>query len=355
MSAKEIIIILALCILNCLNFQAQEKKQKKQFDYSKSTLFEENTPISIEVFVNKRKLLKDVGDDRKYHPAIVKHVETDGNIKEMKIEIQTRGNFRRNPETCNMAPLHFKIPKEARNDKNIFSGQKKLKLVVPCRQFSEKFQEYVILEYLVYQTYQLIADTALRTRLVNISLTDSLKADKPQNFTGFFIEELDQFSQRTNGLIKEFKRFHPKQVYPYQMIMLDVFQYFIGNTDWSVEVGHNINLLFFDQMVYPYAIPFDFDWSGLVNASYAVPSPVLGINNVQQRLFRGYERKIEDYSNIIQIFNDKKEAIYKLFQNSELLSQKTKSATISYFDDFYQTINNPKLLKKEFIENCRKL
>lgn len=354
---KSIIFLLLLTVF-CLSSNlllAQEKEKKKQKDYSASILFENKEPISIELYINKKNLFRDIGDDRKYHPAIIKHLSADNQAIEIPLKVQTRGNFRRNPDNCNMAPLSFKFSENDTKQKHIFSGQKKLKLVVPCKHGSEKFQEYVILEYLVYQFYELFTPAGYRTRLVNISLIDSMKQDKPLNYTGFFIEETDQMALRNSGQVKEFKKYHPEQVNREQMTMVNVFQYMIGNTDWSVEVGHNIKLLFIQNESIPFAIPYDFDWAGIVNAPYAVPAPHLGLTGVTERLYRGYLRKMEEYDPVIAEFNSKKEEIYQMIRNNNLLGERTKNTCLKYLDDFYETINNPKTVKREFIDKCRRL
>ena len=350
---KYIIILLLLVHFGQNLALSQAKEEKEPKDYSNSNLFEHDSLIKIKLYLNKKLLLRDVGDDRKYHNALVSYAEPDGE-KDLSIKIQTRGNFRRNPKNCNFAPLKFKIPKDVGKSKNIFSGQSSLKLVVPCFQNNEKYQEFVIQEYLIYKVYQLFTDISYKVRLVEIEMNDSLKTDKTIRFTGFFIEETQQLATRKNGLIKEFKKYHPEQVNREQMTMVNVFQYLIGNTDWSVEVGHNIKLIFLDNKGVPFAIPYDFDWSGIIDAPYAIPAPVLGINDVSQRLFRGYQRSIHEYDPVIQLFNEKKEAIYSLFMNCSMLSEKTKASTAKYIDEFYETINNPKQVQREFIDNCRK-
>ncbi len=51
--------------------------------------------------------------------------------------------------------------------------------------------------------------------------------------------------------------------------LMSVFQYMIGNTDWSVWALHNVVLLKADSTALPIVVPFDFDWCGIVNAPYA--------------------------------------------------------------------------------------
>ena len=72
-----------------------------------------------------------------------------------------------------------------------------------------------------------------------------------------------------------------------------VFQYLIGNTDWSLVTAdteehccHNIDL--FELGGHTLLVPYDFDLAGLVDASYAKPDPEIKIRSVRTRRYRGY-------------------------------------------------------------------
>ncbi|MEO5972822.1 MAG: hypothetical protein ABIP91_05620, partial [Sphingomicrobium sp.] len=78
-----------------------------------------------------------------------------------------------------------------------------------------------------------------------------------------------------------------------------LFQYMIGNLDWSMRAGpagepccHNSKLAGASRsptgMLVP--IPYDFDFSGLVDAPYAEPPDQLHVSSVRNRLYRGYCR-----------------------------------------------------------------
>jgi len=347
------LLFLFTLVINTVH--SQEKKEKKEVNYSKSILFNNLAPLNIELKVNKKSLLKDVKENPHYHQVVVKYQDSVEGLKECNFEISTRGNFRKNPQNCNSPPLKLSIPDEISKSSSLFCGQNKIKLVLPCLQESEKSQECLILEYLVYKTYELFTNVSYRTRLVNIAMIDSAKENHAQNFTGFFLEETEQLAKRNNGKVLKLKRFHPEKVDRSQMTFLAVFQYFISNTDWSVQAMHNIKLIFIQDQTIPLAIPYDFDWSGIVNASYAIPAPQLEIKSVRERLFRGYERSMEEYEPVIKLFNDKKQEIFNLYKNCEWLSERTKESTIKYIDEFYEIINSPKLVEREFIKNCRKL
>jgi len=70
--------------------------------------------------------------------------------------------------------------------------------------------------------------------------------------------------------------------------------YMIGNLDWSMRAGpagegccHNGRLLAGNGPYYT-PVPYDFDYSGLVDAPYAVPPDGFKISNVKSRVYQGY-------------------------------------------------------------------
>ena len=65
-----------------------------------------------------------------------------------------------------------------------------------------------------------------------------------------------------------------------------LFQYSIGNTDRSIPGRHNIQMVKSKDSTIskPFVIPYDFDYAGIVNTSYAVPDKNLGIESVTERV-----------------------------------------------------------------------
>ncbi|OQY04629.1 MAG: hypothetical protein B6I20_02725 [Bacteroidetes bacterium 4572_117] len=354
------IIVFMVVFLFCgISVSAQNAKEKRQqldsiANYQNSTLFNSDEIINFDLKFNKKAVFNDVGDNRVYHWAKVKYENENGDSVKLKIKVKTRGIFRRDPQNCNFPQLKLKIPKKVRWDTNIFSGQSSIKLVVPCFKNKERYQELVMKEYLAYRIYNLLTDLSYKVRLVNINLTDSASNKKLFSFRGYFIEETKQMAKRINGITLKLTRFHQKNVDRKQMTNFAVFQYFIGNTDWSVSGLHNMKLLFINNSNVPIAVPYDFDWCGLVNSPYAFPSPKIKTKSVRIRVFRGYERELEEYEPVIKKFNSKKTAIYKLFENNQLLSEKTRKSTKKYFDEFYETINDPKQVRNKFVRAARR-
>ena len=141
-----------------------------------------------------------------------------------------------------------------------------------------------------------------------------------------------------------------------QATLVGLFQYMIGNTDWAVPLNRNVKLLLdkTDSLSAPYIVPYDFDYCGLVNADYAVPVPELEIASVRDRLYRGFPRTMEELQATLQLFRDKKNAIYSLITNMEALSDYHRDDMIQYLDGFFLTINNEKKVKQIFIDHARK-
>lgn len=133
------------------------------------------------------------------------------------------------------------------------------------------------------------------------------------------------------------------------MARLALFQYMIGNTDWSVPYRHNIKLMYQESTIKPVPVPYDFDYTGIVMPPYAKPPAERGISSVRQRVFRGYTFPEEVYAELVPFFNSRKTAIYQLYHNNVLLDKKYRNQTIRYLDDFYAILNNPRRFDKHIV------
>ena len=122
---------------------------------------------------------------------------------------------------------------------------------------------------------------------------------------------------------------------------------------------HNVQL-FLDRTGRPYPVPFDFDFSGLVNARYATPDPRLPIRDVRQRLFRGFcpdqmNRLPEQYQGVYELFLEKRDELYELWRMQEGLDPDRLEATLEYLDDFYEILENPNRLKRNVLDHCHRI
>jgi hypothetical protein len=205
---------------------------------------------------------------------------------------------------------------------------------------------------MVYQLHNLITPKSFRARLVKVIYDDG---KSPEPLYGILLEEEDQMAARNNSMILETKLVRPEQTNSEDFMKTAVFEYLIGNTDWSVQYLQNIKLIATDSLSVPSTVPYDFDHSGLVNAPYAKPAEELFLATVRERRYRGYcVQDVKKFDNVIAHFNGLKEQIYALYQDNVLLEESYVKSTIRYFDDFYKVINEPKLLAREFQYPCLK-
>ena len=318
---------------------------------SPAPLFAGPDVLSFKLETDFGAVFKERGQESKEYPGKLSYSGPDGTPVTLDLEVRTRGNFRLRPQTCSFPPLRLDFPKGG-VENTIFAGQDKLKLTVHC-QDRRNYEQNLLLEYLIYRVFNLLTDQSYRARLARFTYVDA--AGKRDTLTryAFFIENDSLMAARLGGTILDVQEVHDETTEREQITRIAVFEYFIGNTDWSVWALHNIVLVAIPNNQVPIAVPYDFDWSGVISAPYARPDARLAIRTVRERLFRGYCRTAEELAPFFQAFNDKKEAIYDLYRNQEGLDPKVRDDALKYYDEFYKTINDPRAVTREFIRSCR--
>jgi hypothetical protein len=261
------------------------------------------------------------------------------------IRIYARGGFRR--ELCQMPSLmvNFKGKKSSS-----LNELKKMKVVCGCTT-SDYNERLVLMEYLAYKIYNLLTDMSFRVRLAKMTYKDLHNKIKAYEQYAFFIEDVDEMALRNN--CREFEK-ATSVVYTdrNQTSLMMIFQYMIGNLDWSIPNYHNIKLIqpLTDTLAYPFIVPYDFDFSGLVNASYAFPNhEMFSVEKVTDRFYRGSPRSPEEIELVLNVFKSKKEKIMQLVQEFTLLEDEDRQTMVKYLEEFYNTINNQKKVQYHFV------
>ncbi len=264
------------------------------------------------------------------------------------VVLEFRGHSRK--ELCYMPPLEINFKNE--NDSG-FSALGSLKLTSECKTYGE-FDQYLLKEYIIYRIYNLITDMSFHVRLLNLNFIDSAGKKKPITEHAFLTEDIKDMAKRNGCRNWKNRKLYAAEADRRQMTIVGIFEYMIGNTDWGVAVNHNTRYIISrkDSLARPYVVPYDFDYSGFVNTTYAIPDEKLGIENVRQRLYRGLPRTMEELDEALDIFKKQKDNIFSLIENFDLLTSKSKKEIISYLDDFYDQINKPQKVKEIFIQNA---
>lgn len=319
-------------------------------DEGNPQLFSSEEMLSVTIVTNMRTLLRDNDEDRDYHPATIS-VTTEGVEQDtVPVRLIQRGNFRRN--NCQLPPLklNFKGKDVAGT---YFDHIDKIKLVLPCRFKGDTYDELLLKEYLMYRMYNHLTDSSFRVRLLEITFKDSAERMDDLVRYGFFIEPVDNLEARLGGEEVEKLGIHPHATYAHLTNLVSMYQFMVGNTDWSISGLHNVKMIRMDSLGLPLVIPYDFDWCGAVDAPYAQPNPQLNLNAVTQRLYRGFCRPEEEMRKATQRFLDNREAMYQEVNSLTLLEEKARKKLIRYLDEFYEILDSERKWEYYFMSTCR--
>ncbi|HCU12343.1 MAG TPA: hypothetical protein DGB72_09485 [Gemmatimonadetes bacterium] len=326
---------------------AQSADSAKRADVP--AFFQSQDPIEVTFTTNIGKIRGDKRENPPWRPATLTYRGTEGNLVTVPVKARTRGIWRL--KMCEFPPLRLNFSKETSKG-TIFHKLDKPKLVSYCHDM-DSYEQYILQEYQLYRIYQLLTPVSHKARLLKFAYADSSDGKVRARRYGIVMEEPSALAARLGGSLIAQKGARASDLDPLQDALFGVFQYFIGNTDFSVAGLHNVEL-FFSSRGDVMPIAYDFDFAGAVNARYAVPDSTLRLLSVRQRLFRGYCTDAESYGKAFAAFNQKKPEIYALYSDSigKLMDRGTVKETLRYFDEFYDTINNQRAAKRSIIESC---
>jgi hypothetical protein len=311
-------------------------------------LFEATEPLQVTLTADFGAIAKDRGTTKHDHVGTLAYGGPGEDTVAMEVRLRTRGHYRL--RTCQYPPLKVVFDR-AHTAHTIFAHQGgSLKLVVQCRS-SRSYANYLLEEHLIYRVYNLLTDRSFRARLAVVTYVDPREKHRPETRYGFFMEDDDRMAARNSAsVLKEKGIFQPDTDFE-QMTLLGVFQYMIGNTDWSVAGLHNI-VPIRDSTNVIFPVPYDFDWSGVIWTPYAQPDPRLGIATVRQRIFRAVCRTPVDLAPVFARFNALKDSIYALYRAQPGLEPQRVKQALDYYDEFYETINDQRRVDREFLRSC---
>jgi len=274
--------------------------------------------------------------------------ETDSINKE--IRLKSRGEMRNG--YCSLPPIRLNFKKTEFPNAKDLDKIEKLKMVTHCKYGNE---DYLLKEFLIYKLFNVLTDTSFRVRLVKMEYINTHKKSKPVNTYAFFIEPVEMLAERVNATVVNSVNLTQKNIVPQMMDRMAIFNYMIGNTDWSVPNLHNckvLSTLNFNSSGLGMVVPYDFDYSGLVDADYAIPYEPLGLSSVRERRYVGICRTEDVFLNAIKEFAGKKEAFYKVINDFQMLDEKEKAKMISYLDSFYDEFDKRNSIVNSILKGC---
>ncbi len=320
-------------------------------------LFTSSEPISITLSAPWR----DIERKEKYqgaYPAKIEFTDELGNATSLDMTVERRGRTRQ--AVCSFPPIKLRFDKNEVKGTS-FRGQKSLKMVTHC-QTNSRYEQFYVLEMLIYRMYNIITDFSFRVRPLSVTYVDSEHADQDEPRFAFLIEDDSDVAKRNGQKKLKIAKTTRKRLESRESTNFALFQYMISNLDWSTLSGpdkdkccHNAKLIGQDPKKGPvYAIPYDFDAAGLINAPYAVPPAKLPVRNVKQRLYRGFCAHNETVEEGRQRFLGNEQAILALVRDETLLNSSTRKKALKFLEDFFDTLKDDRQFEKKIIAKCRK-
>ncbi len=351
MKNQTILSILILLFFGPFSLCSQTVETPVQEDQI-SRLFLEQEILPLKLGFSNKEMKKETNDSTYIFTKL--HFRDGDAWDSLDVRIRARGNYRRTH--CYFPPLKVKIKKSEAKE-TLFRGNKELKLVMPCVQ-SSSTHDNIVKEYMAYKIYEVISPYHFKTRMADIEFTEFKgKKDKVHKVKGFLIEDIDNVADRV-GANKMKRVVHPLEQDDITSAQNDFFQYMIGNTDFSTAYQHNQKLLFTnDYKTVP--LPYDFDMSGLVDASYAVVSQVggevLSIESVTDRMYRGFVRDEAVFQKVRRQYRELKPEIFGVIDGLKPQFENEKEFEIArkFIADFYTVLESDSQFNSQIIRMAR--
>lgn len=287
-------------------------------------------------------------DDVNYMDATLTY-NNQGEVITENLKLRARGKFRL--KQCDMPPILLNF-----NDSSggLFNGMDKIKMVTVC---SAGNPEYLLKEYTVYKLYNIMTPESYRVRLLRVNYINSVQGSKPLTEYAFIMEPDEVLAKRIGGIEVKTTNLTQKNVIPALMDRTAIFNYMIGNTDWSVPIDHNIKLYAMPASREPHlavCIPYDFDFSGLVDTHYSSPFPSLGLSTVRERMYLGMCRDRKTFAKALEEFSQKEQDFYRIINQSTWLDERSKNEMTYYLNTFFMELENPEEMVKTILRECLK-
>jgi hypothetical protein len=278
------------------------------------------------------------------------------NGETLPITLAARGITRR--RNCDFPPMMVDFVDKP-GDASLFHKQNRLKLVTHCKGEAD-FDRYVLREYAAYKLYNVLTPESLKVRLAKIRYVDDGKPVTER--WGFFIEDIDDLGKRVGGKELEVTSVLSPTLDPSDAARYVLFQYMIGNLDWDMTNGppgseccHNSKLIGKTaearEALTP--VPYDFDFSGFVNAPYATPPDAVPVQSVRTRYFRGLCRHSDAVRAEVAAFQAARPAFDGVLQSIDQFTPRDRDNMRKYLAAFYDDIATAKGIDK-VLKTCRK-
>jgi hypothetical protein len=327
--------------------------EKNRLEAEALPLFHGEEPVEFVLTADWKAVQRDRKvDSKKLYPGTLAIVKDGVAGTPFPIQLRTRGHVRRNPRMCGFAPLRLELPKD-KTKGTIFEGHGKVKLGTHC-QNDGVYQQYTLKDYLANRLHNTLTPRSLRARLAKVTYAETAGGKEPYTKLGIVFEDVDDMAARAGA--RELPV--PRQMFQYvdqrQLMFMSMFEYMIGNTDYSILALHNVIMLD-DAKGARLTVPYDFDYSGLVDAHYAAAVKDLNLSSVRDRLYRGPCKSEAEVNEALAPFREKQAELLALpaTLTKHGLNEGERKDAEKYLNEFFELISRPDKVKRTFVSDCK--
>lgn len=347
-SFQSLLIVAAVWLLNAPVADAQEAEKPAK-------IFTSDAVIAATIDAPWREISRFKERDTAW-PGTFSFQTASGERKTIPVSITTRGLTRK--RICDFPPLRLDFDKEASKG-TAFRGAGNLKMVTHCF-YHNRYEDYYVKEYLGYKLYNRVTDMSFRVQGLDVNYIDGSDDRKPTERFAFLIEDPDDVAKRNDLKKLDITEANPKLLDARQTTRFMLFQYLIGNLDWSVLSGpgkrccHNARLIgSSDSANVVYPVPYDLDSSGLADTHYAAPPKNLRVRTVKQRLFRGFCDHNDQIPATVKQYQLLRGEFEELIRSEPRLDAREKKKALDYVGDFYEVLDSEKAMDRRLSGSCR--
>ncbi len=326
-------------------------------------LFESHAIIDLAIPLDFKTLCRPrETPDCDYTPTTLDYIDEHGVEQSIAIEVKIRGGWRSLARNCS-APLLFIRFNETETADTPFQGQSVLPLTTHCgqglsieeskvRQTRSTWEQYLLKEYLAHELYNVITGVSIHARLVRMTYPNPDKPGRKIENYAFFTEHFESVARRNGYELLPRGEFNPEKLDLHAASRVALFQFMIGNTDWSIVRERNIALLQKpDDGQVP--LPYDFDMSGLVNAHYAGPPPSLPIDEVLERYYLGFCGPEAGLDTLFAHYLSKQNDLLATAESIPGLNRKSQKTTRQFLMDFFEVLHSEDLRTEQIVNHCQ--
>jgi len=314
-----------------------------------STLFDHDGVLDVTLSGPLSRTIRS-RSDREEFPFVL---TVDG--MDVNVNARLRGHSR--VRLCRFPPLRLRFDQDAAGAA-LLAGLGRVKMVTHCKTGDTRAEDSMLSEYAAYRLFNRISDKSYRVRLLRVTYIDTdgkLKGLDDRAYFAFLIEPDELLAARLGSrIIKPAGVPYPK-LDPRQTALMSLFQYAIGNSDWSFVTArseetccHNVDLVESEGRWQP--IPYDFDQAGFVAAVY---KGSYRTNQTARRRYGGYCRSsMESIAAALDEITSLEASLQELVRSVPFRDPDTVERRAGYLNEFFAAARDRQTLLEELESTC---